>query len=56
MFEKDTEKAGRAQRDIASETRSRNAVDELRGALTPLVERLTPEVEPAVIYTPTPRP
>jgi hypothetical protein len=54
MFEKDTERAGRPQRDITSETSSRNAVDELRGALTPLVERLTPEVEPAVIYIPQP--
>jgi hypothetical protein len=51
MFEKDTERAGRPQRDITSETSSRNAVDELRGALTPLVECLTAEVEPAVVYT-----
>jgi hypothetical protein len=51
MFEKHTDEAGKAQKDIASETKSRNAVDELRGALTPLVERLTPEVELAVVYT-----
>jgi len=51
MFEKDTERAGSAQRDITSETNSRNAVDELRGALAPLVERLTAEVELAVVYT-----
>jgi hypothetical protein len=54
MFEKDTEKAGKAQRDLASETKSRSAVDELRGALAPLIERLTPEVEPAIRYTPRP--
>jgi ATP-dependent Clp protease ATP-binding subunit ClpC len=36
---------------IASETKSQDAVHELRGALAPLVERLTPEVEPAVVYT-----
>lgn len=51
MFEKDTEKAGKAQRDLASETKSRSAVEELRGALAPLVESLTPEIEPAVLYT-----
>jgi ATP-dependent Clp protease ATP-binding subunit ClpC len=39
---------------VASETKSREIVMELRWALAPLVERLTPEVEPAVVYTTRP--
>jgi hypothetical protein len=33
------------------EAKSRKTVDELSEALTPLVDRLTPEIEPAVVYT-----
>jgi methyl coenzyme M reductase subunit C len=40
--------------ETASETKSREIVMELRSALAPLVERLTPEVEPAVVYTARP--
>jgi ATP-dependent Clp protease ATP-binding subunit ClpC len=40
----------RMQRDITSETRSRHLVRELGEAFAPLVERLTPEIEPAVLY------
>jgi ATP-dependent Clp protease ATP-binding subunit ClpA len=39
------------QQSIASEMKSLEAVIELRRALTSLAERLTPEVEPAVLYT-----
>jgi len=41
----------RAQQGIASETKSRDVFKELREALAPLVERLTPEIEPVVVYT-----
>jgi ATP-dependent Clp protease ATP-binding subunit ClpC len=41
-------------RILASETKSRDVVNELRGALAPLAERLTPEIEPAILYTPRP--
>jgi ATP-dependent Clp protease ATP-binding subunit ClpC len=41
----------RAQQGFANKTNARDVVNELRGALAPLVERLTPEVEPAVLYT-----
>jgi ATP-dependent Clp protease ATP-binding subunit ClpC len=40
-----------AQQAIASETKSRDTINELRQALTPLVERLTPEIEPVIVYT-----
>lgn len=40
----------RMQRDITSETRSRDIVRELGQAFAPLAERLTPEIEPAVLY------
>lgn len=40
-----------AQQNIASEMKSRETVIELRAALTPLVERLRPEIEPVVVYT-----
>ena len=40
-----------AQQNIANEMKSRETVIELRGALAPLVERLTPEIEPVVVYT-----
>ena len=35
--------------------KNRAIVDALRTAFTPLVERLTPEVEPATIYIPFPQ-
>jgi ATP-dependent Clp protease ATP-binding subunit ClpC len=36
--------------DITSETKSRDLVRELEQAFAPLAERLTPEIEPAVLY------
>ena len=36
---------------IGGETKSRDTINELRQALTQLVERLTPEIEPVVVYT-----
>ena len=37
--------------DIEMKSKSRDLVHELERAFAPLVERLTPEVEPAVLYT-----
>lgn len=42
------------QQGIASNTQSRDVVRELERALAPLLDRLTPEIEPAVVYTPPP--
>jgi len=40
--------------DIEMKSKSRDLVHELERAFAPLVERLTPEVEPAVFYAPRP--
>jgi len=40
--------------ETPSETKSREIVMELRWAFAPLVERLKPEIEPAVVYTARP--
>jgi len=40
--------------DIEMKSKSRDLVHELERAFAPLVERLTPEVEPAIFYAPRP--
>jgi ATP-dependent Clp protease ATP-binding subunit ClpC len=42
------------QQGIGSETKPLNLVRELERAFAPLAARLTPEIEPAVIYAPPP--
>jgi ATP-dependent Clp protease ATP-binding subunit ClpC len=42
------------QHGAAIHAKSRDLVRELERSLAPLLERLTPEIEPAVVYTPPP--
>ena len=37
-------------KEKASAEKNRRLVNELRSSLTPLLERLSPDVEPAVVY------
>jgi hypothetical protein len=45
-----------AEAEADRETKNRQIVEALRAAFAPLVERLTPEVEPATIYAPAQTP
>jgi hypothetical protein len=50
MFEGDTEKTRATEHGGASTQAPAEILDELRREFMPMVQRLTPEIEPAIVF------